>query len=99
MSEVRKALEDTANNANGMLKMFKFCGWSFVVIGVMLCISVVGIPVGLILIGAGYCLIKVLPNILQKKFDTAGKAFAEQAEIHEFNLAKARAARQEESAK
>jgi hypothetical protein len=90
---MRKAFEDQNNSANGMLKAFKIGGWMFIGIGVMLCLTVIGIPVGLLLIGAGFLIMKVLPSIMQKKHDVLAKATAEQAEIHEFNLAKARAAK------
>ncbi len=96
MSDTRKALEDQANSAAGMLKMFKICGWVFIIGGITMCLTVVGIPVGIILILAGVGIMKWLPSILKKKFDLAAKAGAEQAEIHEFNLAKARAAREAE---
>jgi hypothetical protein len=59
---MRKAFEDQNNSANGMLKAFKIGGWMFIGIGVMLCLTVIGIPVGLLLIGAGFLIMKELPS-------------------------------------
>lgn len=98
MSEIRRAYEDQAKSAQGMIKGFKILGWVFVVIGVTLCVTVIGIPVGIILILAGVAIMKLLPKMLQAKFDTLAKANSEAAEIHEFNLAKARAGKQDEAA-
>jgi hypothetical protein len=67
MSEMRKTFEDQSNSASGPLKAFKFGGWMFIAIGVMLCLTVIGIPVGLLLIGAGFLIMKVLPNIMQEE--------------------------------
>ena len=62
MSEIRSQLEQQAQNGRMMVKVFKILGWVFIGIGVMLCLTVVGIVVGAILIAAGFCILKFLPK-------------------------------------
>jgi hypothetical protein len=94
MSEMRSQLEQPANGGRLLVKVFKILGWVFIVVGVMLCLTVIGIVVGLMLIAAGFCIVKFLPKMIQTKFEQFGKGSAELAEIHEYNLQQAREARE-----
>jgi hypothetical protein len=94
MSEIRSQLEQQAQNGRMMIKVFKILGWVFIGIGVMLCLTVVGIVVGVILIAAGFCILKFLPKFFAAQVEQFGKGGAELAEIHEYNLQQAREARE-----
>jgi len=94
MSEMRSQLEQQANSGRLLVKVFKILGWVFIVTGVMLCLTVIGIVVGVILIAAGFCILKFLPKLIEAKFEQFGKGTAEMAEIHEYNLQQAREARE-----
>lgn len=90
MSEVRKVFEDQVKSSATIIKLSKFLGWTFVVTGALCFFTIVGIPLSVIFFVLGYLCIKIVPKIIKAKFDQYGKAASEAAEIHEYNLKKAR---------
>lgn len=94
MSEMRSQLEQQANNGRLLVKVTKILGWVFIGVGVMLCLTVIGIVVGALLIAMGFCILKFIPKLIAAKFEQFGKGSAELAEIHEYNLQQAREARE-----
>ena len=94
MSETRKAHEHATTMSNTAVKWIKITGWIFVVIGLLMCLSVIGIPVGLFFIAIGFVFIKFLAGFMAKNFKAGFAAQAEAVEIHEHKLRQAREAKQ-----
>lgn len=79
--------------SNTAVKWIKITGWVFVVTGLLLCLSVIGIPVGLFFIAIGFVFIKFLTRFMAKNYKAGFAAQAEAVEIHEHQLRQAREAK------
>lgn len=94
MSDTRKAHEQLAATSTTAVKWIKVTGWIFIGIGVLLCLSVIGIPAGLFFIAIGFVFIKFLASFMAKTYKAGFAAQAEAVEIHEHQLRQAREARE-----
>lgn len=94
MSETRTAHQHAASMSNSAVKWIKITGWILVATGVLMCLSIIGIPVGLFFIATGFVLIKFLARFMATNYQTGLAAQAEAVEIHEYKLQQARDAQQ-----
>lgn len=90
MSELKQVFETQAKDGIMFAKIIKWLGWSFVVIGVILCLTVIGIIPGILFIIMGLFLALFISKMLAKRMAQMGRATSEVAEILENQLEKAR---------
>jgi len=94
MSETRKLLEVQADNARFGAKGLKLFGWIVIVFGVILCITIVGLPFGIVCIGIGIFIL-VFSKRAERQTQALKGAAPEQAEIIEHQLQQARSQKPE----
>ncbi|MCL2523396.1 MAG: DUF5362 family protein [Betaproteobacteria bacterium] len=93
MSGARKMLEMQANGGAIFAKGVKYFGWFCIVLGVFLCITIIGIAGGIPCIGMGIFAIYG-SKYLAKQAEMFKEATSEQAEIIEHQLRQARSQKQ-----
>ncbi|MCL2635755.1 MAG: YccF domain-containing protein [Betaproteobacteria bacterium] len=94
MSEARKMFEMQANGYALFAKGVKYFGWFFIVFGVVLSITIVGIPGGIACIAMGIFSIYG-SKYFAKQAETFKGATSEHAEIIEHQLRQARSQKTE----
>ena len=96
MSATRELLNDQVQGVKRVVKMIKVVCWVVIATGILLCLSIIGIPAGIFIIICGTLGLIYIPRMMEKKAVQAQAAFSEAAEIHEHNLRQARAAKDAE---
>jgi len=95
MSEMRNTLQGQANDGAMVVKVIKWMGWLFVILGGLLTITVIGAPAGIPMIALGLFLSLFVTKMMAKRVATFGRAVSEVAEIHEHKLNQARRDREQ----
>jgi uncharacterized membrane protein YccF (DUF307 family) len=93
MSATREILDEQAKSLKTTAKIVKMMCWGVIILGLLACLTIIGIPFGIMMLIAGGLGLKFIPKMLEKKSLQAQAAFAEAAEIHEHNLRQARSSK------
>ncbi|NHZ36135.1 DUF5362 family protein [Massilia rubra] len=86
MSPIDEALEHGAKLDKIIYKVIKITAWLIVGIGVFLCLTILGLIVGIPIIAGGLIFLKLCLPFYEKKMQLSSRLFAEELEIREHNL-------------